>query len=419
MTTTIKLLAIAALATALMPAGADDKPGVSDRLLSLNTVTGDKAMAAKITELRKDKAGLKELLAEARVAVKDKEKDPPLNFTACFVLARAAHMTRDYEPAEAFYKLCVEHAFKLKSSRKLAQVFEALIDLFERTKKFDDALFICDKFLGLKGENERDEIERAKPFILEQKIIILARQKKFDEALQRVDELIRLDEGGWYFVRRKAEVLREAGQFRESADAYNDAIDRINANDNIKEDDKKRFLATCKFLLSSVYVDLDELDKSVEIMDGLIKEYPDNATYQNDLGYILADHNQRLDDALKMIEKALELDRAERKKLVDEGLIAADEDRDNSAYLDSLAWVHFKKKNYDKALELMKEVIKHEESQHPEIYDHLGDIYKAKGQTEDAVAAWKKALSLENVNHRDVERKKAIRKKIAANEVKD
>jgi tetratricopeptide (TPR) repeat protein len=419
MTTTIKLLAATALAAGLAPALAQDKAEVSDKLLALNSVTGDKAMVAKITELRKDKPGLKALLAEAKSAVKDKEKDPPLNFTACYVLARAAHMTRDFEPAEAFYKLCVEHAFKLKSSRKLAQVFEGLIDLFERTKKYDDALFICDKFLGLKGENERDEIERAKPFILEQKIIILARQQKFDDALQRVDELIRLDEGGWYFVRRKAEVLREAGQFRESAAAYEDAIERINANDNIKDEDRKRFLATCKFLLSSVYVDLDELDKSVEIMEGLIKDYPDNATYQNDLGYILADHNQRLDDALKMIEKALELDRAERKRLLDEGLISAEEDRDNSAYLDSLAWVHFRKKNYDKALELMTEVVKQEESQHPEIYDHLGDIYKAKGQTDEAVKAWKKALALENVNHRDVERKKAIRKKIAANDGKD
>lgn len=415
----VKLIAAIALASGFAPSVAQEKSDVSDRILALNALTGEKAMVAKINELRKDKEGLKSLLAEAKIAVKGKEKDPPLNFTACYVLARAAHMSRDYESGEAFYKLCVEHAFKLKSSRKLAQVFEGLIDLFERNKKYNDALFICDKYLGLKGENDRDEIERSKPFILEQKVIILARQKKFDEALARVDELINLDEGGWYFVRRKAEVLREAGQFRESATAYNDAIDRINNNDRIKDDDRKRFLATCKFLLSSVYVDLDELEKSVEIVEELIKEYPDNATYQNDLGYVLADHNQRLDDAERLIKKALELDRAERKKLLDEGLIAADDDRDNSAYLDSLAWVHFKKKEYDKALELMKEVIKHDESQHPEIYDHLGDIYKAMGQSDDAAKAWKKAITLEDVNYRDNERKKAIRKKIAAQEAKD
>ena len=87
----------------------------------------------------------------------------------------------------------------------------------------------------------------------------------------------------------------------------------------------------------------------------------------------------------------------------------------NSAYLDSLAWVHFKKKNYDKALELMQQVIKQDEAQHVEIYDHLAQVQLAMGKKAEAIATWEKALTMENATNRDDERKAAVKKKIEAN----
>jgi len=422
----MKLVAVAVVAC-LAAAGLraeGDNDNLRDKVLALNNVTGDTAMTTRIRELFKDRAELKKLLAEGKEVVKGKEKDLPLTYNACFVLARSAHVAKEYDSAEFFYKLCVEHAFKLKSPRKLARIFEDLIALFEQTKRYDEALFICDKFMKLPGEKENDEIETSKPFILEQKIVVLAKQKKFDDALELTNELVKLDEGGWYFVRRKAEVLREAGKFEDSVAAFTEVIEKLEANGKLDEDDKKRlkdterekYVEQCRYMLSSVYIDVGQVDKSVEILDDLVKANADNAGYQNDLGFVLADNDRRLDDAQKAVEKALVLDRAERKKLVEEGVLPADEDKENAAYLDSLAWVHFKKKNYEKALDLMKEAVKDPDSQHPEIYDHLGDIYLALGNKDEAVKAWKKAVATENVNHRDDARKDAIRKKIEANQ---
>src|SRR5207244_3264653 len=114
-------------------------------------------------------------------------------------------------------------------------------------------------------------------------------------------------------------------------------------------------------------------------------------TYHNDLGYIWADHDKNLDESEKLIRKAVEMDREERKKLKEEGLLDADDDRDNSAYLDSLAWVLYKKKNYAEAKKYLLEAIKSDDGKHAEIYDHLADVHIALGEKKEAVEVWKKA----------------------------
>jgi pentatricopeptide repeat protein len=385
-----------------------------EKAISLNRITGDEATITKLRELRKDKEALKKLIAEALALSKEKEKETPLNYTANFILARAAQSIKDYDDSEYFYKQCYERAFKLHSLQKKAQVLDGLSLLFEQAKKFDDAYFTCQKYVELKSETDApdNEIENSKAFIIERMIRIHCRKKEFDKALEMTDKMLELTDNGWYFMYRKAEVLREAGKFEESVKAFNDTIEKLDDNDKLKNEDKKNFTEQCKYMLSSVYVDLKDLDKSIKILEELVAARPDNASFQNDLGYILADNDRRLDEAEKLVEKALDLDKAERKKLVSEGLIAQDEDVANSAYLDSLAWVHFKKKNYAKALELMQEVVKQDDSQHVEIYDHLAEIHMAMGQKAEAIKAWEKAVTLENVTTRDDERKAAIKKKL-------
>src|SRR5262249_115814 len=106
----------------------------------------------------------------------------------------------------------------------------------------------------------------------------------------------------------------------------------------------------------------------------------------------------------------------QREKLRKDESLDTDDDKDNSAYLDSLAWVLHKQKKDTEALEIMKKVIEYEDSQHPEIYDHVGDIHLALGNKADAIKAWKKAITLDNSSMRDDARKEAIKKKIDANQ---
>jgi pentatricopeptide repeat protein len=389
---------------------ADEKNALHKQALQLNDITGKDAITGKILELLNDKPALKKLIDEA--AEMAKGKDQPFNYNGAFILAKAAYATKDFDHSLAFYKICVDQAVKLRSGQKLVDVYDGLIALYNDNKKYGDVVKACQEFLEIRGDKT---IENVKPFVMEQMIRALARQGKFDDALKLTDKLVEADEGGWYFLKLKAEVLREAGKLDESVAAFEDTIERLGKS-KLKEEERDRYVELCRYILSGVYTDLGQIDKATAELQRLLKAHPASSTYNNDLGYVWADNNKNLDEAEKMIRKALDLDKAERKKLKDQGLLEGDEDKENAAYLDSLGWVLFKKKDYPEAKKYLLEASKSDEGKHVEIYDHLAEVHKAMGEKAEAVAVWKKALQLDNLGKRDEARKDEIKKKLAKEE---
>jgi tetratricopeptide (TPR) repeat protein len=395
------------LMTAASPAPAAEDNPLREKALQLNSITGQDAIGGKILELVNDKANAKKLVAEAVKMAKQDEQ--PFNYNGAYILARVSHALKEHDNSLVFYKVCVDQAVKLKSGQKLVQVYDGLISLYMDTKKFDEAVKACRQFLEIKGDQRMEEI---KPFVMEQMILALTQQKKYDEALQLTDKLIEVDEGGWYFLRLKGLVLRDQGKNEEALKVFEDTISKI-PDSKLKDADKERYLEQLKYMTSGIYTDLDQIDKAADILQELVKKNPKRATYYNDLGYIWADHDKNLDESEKLIRKALEIEREDRKKLKDDGLIDPDEDKDNAAYLDSLAWVLFKKKNYAEAKTHLLEAIKSDEGKHVEIYDHLADVHMALGEKKEAVEVWKKALELDDVSKRDQARKEEIKKKLS------
>lgn len=94
----------------------------------------------------------------------------------------------------------------------------------------------------------------------------------------------------------------------------------------------------------------------------------------NYLGYGLVDRGEKLDEALGMIEKAVEGDPSQ-------GYI-----------IDSLAWALFKLGRYDEALEPMERASLLEPVD-PIVTDHLGDVYWMVGRKLEAKFQWRRALS--------------------------
>jgi tetratricopeptide (TPR) repeat protein len=406
---TLRLAAAAVLifaGAARGPAEEQNSP-LRKQALQLNDITGKDAITGKILELLNDKAALKKLIGEA--AEMAKGKDQPFNYNGAFILAKSAYATKDFDHSLAFYKICVDQAVKLRSGQKLVDVYDGLITLYNDHKKYDDAVKACQEFLEIRGDKT---VEQVKPFVMEQMILALAKQSKFDDALKLTDKLVEADEGGWYFLRLKAEVLRESGKLDESIGAFEDTIERLGKS-KLKDDEKEKYIERCRYVLSGVYTDLNKIDKAAGELQRLLKAHPDSSTYNNDLGYIWADHDMNLDESEKLIRKALELDKAERKKLKDQGLIDGEDDKENAAYLDSLGWVLYKKKSYPEAKKHLLEAVKSDDGKHVEIFDHLADVHLAMGDKAEAVSVWKKALQLENVSKRDDARKEEIKKKLA------
>src|SRR5262249_15143624 len=152
--------------------------------------------------------------------------------------------------------------------------------------------------------------------------------------------------------------------------------------------------------------------KAAEQLKEVLKHKPDNPSYNNDLGYIWADHDMNLDEAEKLIRKAIDLERKNREELKKKGKkLLPEEDHDNGAYLDSLGWVLFKKKKFAEAKKELLEASKTKEGEHIEILDHLADVHMALSEKTEAIAVWKKALDMDTSTKRDLKRRGEIVKK--------
>jgi tetratricopeptide (TPR) repeat protein len=207
----------------------------------------------------------------------------------------------------------------------------------------------------------------------------------------------------------KGAVLREAGKLAEAAKVYQEVLDQVGKDSDIEPEKRETQQDLYRYLLSNIFVDLKKIDKASEYLQALLEKHPDEPGYNNDLGYIWADHDIKLPEAEKLIRKALELDRKRRKA---DPELKPEQDIDNGAYLDSLGWVLFKQKKFKEAKAALLDAVKDKKSQHIEIYDHLGDVHMALGEREAAIAAWKKGIEVVGEGRRDQERRVIVEKKL-------
>lgn len=120
-----------------------------------------------------------------------------------------------------------------------------------------------------------------------------------------------------------------------------------------------------------------DLAQAEEYFQKSLKLAPNFTESMNYLGYMWAEHDLKLDQARELIEKAL---KAEPK---------------NAAYLDSMAWVLFKLKHPKDALPYVLQAVELTDKPDATVYDHLGDIYAALNELDQARDAWRKSLAVE------------------------
>jgi tetratricopeptide (TPR) repeat protein len=389
----------------------DAKPGDDEALrkqaLELNNITGQDPVKGEILALVKDEAASKRLLAVA--AKMAKEKDQPFNPNATYVLAATAHLLKQNDVAESFYRLNLDQAIKMGSSSKISQAFGGLIELLMSNRKYAECEKVCKEFLDLDGD---ENLEKYKPAVLRSMIRVIARQDHFDKANELIDKLVKAQPDNWFNVQLKGDLLRDEGKNQEAAKIYEELIPKIKEDKRLENDKDTRdeLVAELQYRLSGVYIDLDQVDKAATQLKALLEKYPDNPTFNNDLGYIWADHDKNLEESEKLIRKAIDEDRKQRHK--DNPDVRPDEDKDNAAFLDSLGWVLFKQKKYKEAKSPLLKAVQEDEGKHIEIYDHLGDVCQALGEKAEAVSAWKKGLEVAGKAPREQQRKAEVEKKL-------
>jgi len=120
-------------------------------------------------------------------------------------------------------------------------------------------------------------------------------------------------------------------------------------------------------------------NRASELMLQVVPSKKSKSELLNFTAYVLALSDKKLDFAEKLVKEALK------------------KDGENSAYIDTLGWILFKKGDVDKALE---KILHANEigGDDPIMTDHLGDIYFKLGETEKARKMWKKSLRLDSNN---------------------
>mgnify|MGYP000334486212 FL=1 len=183
------------------------------------------------------------------------------------------------------------------------------------------------------------------------------------------------------FLYELADYYKLRKEYKKSLKIYDKLINQF--------PDNKRLI----FLYASNLDKVNKWKQAKNLFLELLKKNPKDTYTLNYISYKLALRDEDLDYALNLIKKALTLD------------------PENGYFLDTIGWVEFKRKNYEKSvfyLEKASTLLPNSD----EVLDHLGDCYLKLNRTNEAIYEWKKALK--NVQN-DILRKK-IQKKIKDNE---
>ncbi len=402
-------VAAAALLAASAAAAPAPPNAARQQILALNEITGEDAELGRIFQLLEDAPHTKPLLAEA--AKMTTETDQPLNVNATYILARTAQLLRDTENAVVFYNVFIDQAVKLQSSQKIGEGYTGLIKTYYDGGKYDESEKACEKFITLKGD---PSLERMKPTVYRQMALVLAKEGKVDKATELMDRIVKAQPDNPFNMIAKAQLLREIDKPADAAKVYENAIDLVKKNEDFTKEEQDDLVNGIRYTLSGLYVDLGDVNAAATDMKALLEKDPDNPGYNNDLGYIWADHDMNLTESEKLIRRALDEDR--KQQLKDKPDAKPDEIKSNASYLDSLGWVLFKEKKYQDERKPLEEAVHGPDGQSIEIYDHLGEVLTALGEKDAAVAAWKKGVELPTTTKREKDKKGEVEKKVKANQ---
>ena len=117
---------------------------------------------------------------------------------------------------------------------------------------------------------------------------------------------------------------------------------------------------------------LGRLDVLEQDLLRVIEIDPGNADAMNALGYTLADQTDRHDEALILIERALEIKPNE------------------AAFIDSLGWVQYRLENYKDAVTNLRKALSLFDND--EVAAHLGEVLWVSGEQQEARNVWQRAL---------------------------
>jgi len=244
----------------------------------------------------------------------------------------------------------------------------ALIRLFLATEQWDEAI-----------EAARSGAEPESGRVIYENLLAICyvSAKRYDEAIRFYEDRARPAEGLDAY-NALINVLIAAERYEEAEKLVSNLLQMLSAHKDERAPTGELALriADMRRRLASIYQMTGRERLAIEQLEQIYALLPEDAGINNDLGYTLADAGERIDEAEKMIRLAVA--RWPRQ----------------SAYLDSLGWVRYKRGDFAEAIKYLERAIRHRESDDAVYHDHLGDALYRAGQLERAREHWEKARAL-------------------------
>lgn len=219
--------------------------------------------------------------------------------------------------------------------------------IYEQEQQLDKAINAYENVTG--GQNYISSLTRAITLTQETKDLKSAREYARTLHSMHPQEAPRL-------IQIEAELVKESGDLASAKTLYDEALTLEPQDSN---------LLYGRAMLAEQMNNLEAMEKDLRT---IIQQNPKNSIALNALGYTLADRTDRLDEALKLIEKAFILN------------------PNDPAVIDSLGWVHYKKGNLKEAEALLTKAFSLFPDQ--EVAAHLGEVLWVQNKKNDAIKVW-------------------------------
>lgn len=210
----------------------------------------------------------------------------------------------------------------------------------------------------------------------------LYRSGETDAALELLAQLARALPEAVEVHNARGDLLRNEGRFGEAASAYDRAVALIS------EPEQRHWIVYYARGIS--YERTGDWDAAEADFRQALELNPGQPHALNYLGYSMLEMGINLDEALDMIQRAVEAEPS------------------NGYITDSLGWAQYRLGQYEEAVGTMERAVELEPAD-PIINDHLGDVYWAVGRVREAEFQWRRALSLGPAEDLDMDR---IRRKL-------
>ena len=207
-------------------------------------------------------------------------------------------------------------------------------------------------------------------------------QPRPDRVIAACQRLVAANPGDLPAVARLGRIMWDAKRYADCIDVISKGITTIANPDR----DSWPFF----YVRGMCYERADQWENSEPDLRKALALNPDEPHVLNYLGYSLADRGLSLDEALKLLRRAVE-------QVPDDGYM-----------VDSLGWAYFRVGKNDEACETLERAVRLKPND-PLLNDHLGDVYAKLGRRNEARAQWRRARELgpEPENLRKIEDKLA------------